>query len=123
MKIEFKLSREFMPDFDGEYYVCGYMHHECGNVTEFHRIAYCKNNQWIKNDIGEQITFWTNLLPFPKQDNLESDAYIINPGKYSRDEVIQIIDNVLEHADLVMDAITNEETFIDGEELLKLLEI
>lgn len=29
------LSRKKMPDFDGMYYVYGFMHHPCGNVTPF----------------------------------------------------------------------------------------
>ncbi len=67
IQIEWFLSREQMPPFDGEYYVCGYMHYPCGNVVEFHKIGLCRMNRWVKSDEGEQYTFWTYKLPFPKQ--------------------------------------------------------
>jgi hypothetical protein len=56
------LSRKKMPDFDGMYYVYGFMHHPCGNVTPFHKIVECRMNQWVKSDVGEQMTYWRTLL-------------------------------------------------------------
>lgn len=43
-------------------------------------------------------------------------------ANYTRDEVIKMIDKILEHADAVMDAITNEHTDWYGETLLQLVE-
>lgn len=57
-------SIDEMPPYDGEYYVCGWLYHECGNVTKIHKIATCSMNKWIKAD-GEQYTFWRPLLLFP----------------------------------------------------------
>ena len=71
--IQWFLSREQMPPFDGEYYVCGYMHYPCGNVVEFHKIGLCRMNKWVKSDEGEQYTFWTYKLPFPKQQDMEQE--------------------------------------------------
>ena len=70
---DWTLSREKMPDFDGKYYVYGFMHHSCGNVTPFHKIVECKMNQWVKSDIGEQMTYWRNLLPEPKLSSHEQE--------------------------------------------------
>jgi hypothetical protein len=61
------LSRERMPEFDGMYYVYGFMHHPCGNVTPFHKIVECKFNQWVKSDVGEQMTSWRPLLNPPTE--------------------------------------------------------
>jgi hypothetical protein len=55
------LSRERMPDVDGQYHIYGFMHHECGNVTPFQKIVQCQFNQWIKIP-GEQMTYWRPLL-------------------------------------------------------------
>lgn len=41
---------------------------------------------------------------------------------YTRDEVIRLIDEILKHADCVMDSIVNEHTNYDGEELLNLVD-
>lgn len=41
---------------------------------------------------------------------------------YSRQEVEALISNLLEHSDIVMDAISNENTNWDGQELLNLSE-
>lgn len=62
---DWNLSREKKPDFDGFYYVYGFMHHSCGNVTPFHKIVECKMNQWVKSDVGEQMTYWRQLLETP----------------------------------------------------------
>ncbi len=63
---DWNLSRQKMPDFDGFYYVYGFMHHSCGNVTPFHKIVECRITQWVKSDVGEQMTYWRNLLTMPK---------------------------------------------------------
>lgn len=70
---DWTLSRVKMPDFDGPYYVYGFMHHSCGNVTPFHKIVECKMNQWVKSDLGEQMTYWRNLLtpPVIKEDEYQ----------------------------------------------------
>ena len=41
---------------------------------------------------------------------------------YTRKEVIDIIDQILQHADCVMDAISNEDPDYDGESLLDIVE-
>lgn len=41
---------------------------------------------------------------------------------FTRDEVVELINTILEHADCVMDAITNEYTDWDGQSLLQLAE-
>lgn len=63
---EWILSRERMPDVDGEYLVAGWLYHECGNITQFQKVVTCRFNQWVKNDVGEQMTYWRPLLPMPK---------------------------------------------------------
>lgn len=61
------LSREKMPDVDGEYLIYGWMHTECGNVYPFQKVATCRFNQWVKSDVGEQMTYWRPLLLAPVQ--------------------------------------------------------
>lgn len=70
-----KLSRKQMPDFDGMYYVYGFMHHSCGNVTPFHKIVECRNNQWLKSDVGEQMTYWRSLLLPPVIEDIEDEFH------------------------------------------------
>jgi len=41
---------------------------------------------------------------------------------FTRKEVIDLIDNLLTHADAVMDSITNENTDFNGEALLEISE-
>lgn len=41
---------------------------------------------------------------------------------FTREQVVKIIDEILQHADCVTDAITNEHTDFDGEELLSMVE-
>jgi len=41
---------------------------------------------------------------------------------FTREQVVKIIDEILLNADCVMDAITNEHTDYDGEELLSMVE-
>jgi len=67
------LSREKMPDFDGEYLIAGYLYHECGNITKFQKVVTCRFNQWVRDDIGEQMTYWRPLLPFPKETDQEKE--------------------------------------------------
>lgn len=71
MKSDWVLSREKMPDHDGFYYVYGFLHHECGNVTPFHMIVECRLNQWVKSDVGQQMTYWRPLLDPPKIESNE----------------------------------------------------
>jgi hypothetical protein len=68
---DWTLSRKKMPDFDGMYYVYGFMHHPCGNVTPFYKVVECKMNQWVKSDIGEQMTYWRSNLPPPIMEDEE----------------------------------------------------
>lgn len=65
------LSRERMPDFDGEYLIYGFMHEECGNVHPFQKVVTCRFNQWVKSDVGEQMTYWRPLLPAPIIKSIE----------------------------------------------------
>lgn len=62
----FYLTEEIMPEFDGTYYVCGYKYEECGAIHEFHIIAECRNNEWVKPDVGYQMMYWREKLVFPK---------------------------------------------------------
>jgi len=41
---------------------------------------------------------------------------------FTTEQVVKIIDKILENADCVMDAITNEHTDFGGEEFLKMVE-
>ena len=65
------LSREKMPDYDGWYYVYGFMHESCGAVNPFHKIVRCHMSQWVKSDTGEQMTFWRPLLTPPQIESTD----------------------------------------------------
>lgn len=68
-KYGWNLSRETMPEFDGQYLVAGWVMQPCGAETKFQIVAECKMNQWVKNDPGHQFTFWRHLPLFPELKN------------------------------------------------------
>jgi len=71
--------------------------------------------EWLSKDgVGINYTQEQRIL-------LAMEEYAQQDKKlYSEEEVINLVDNILQHADKVIDAITNENTDWDAESLFEI---
>lgn len=82
----FILSIDRMPEYDGVYLVAGWLYHECGNVTPFFKVAECRMNKWVKQDVGEHMTYWKELELHPDTDAHDRPSRLMFPFNQQQHE-------------------------------------
>lgn len=83
------------------------------------------NEYYIMTESGKTFENLSGLvgdINYAEKTPTEVDDLVEPKLLYSKSEVIDLIDNILEHADNVLDAINNENTDWHGETLLELVE-
>lgn len=88
-------------------------HPKCEKCGRFVSIKKPYKSERIYEHLQPLTDLFWHLKCYPKTINMKT---------YTREQVAELIDKILQHADCVMDAITNEHTDYDGEALLDIVD-